>query len=154
MSSSEQHPRRAGIERRASPTTIWNSLSGSGRRTGARRDGERGGNHFVDRFPAPLLALIVALLVLSIVDAVITLELIDSGCDEINPLMAYLLERGPFAFLVGKFLLTAAGLPLLVVFKNFSLFGSRLRVGHLIPVLVGLYFVLLAYQVVLLRSRV
>jgi hypothetical protein len=153
MSPDDRQERRERSERRKTPTTIWNSLSGSGSRRGLRRDDESAAAHFVDLFPAHLLALIVALLILSIVDAVITLELIDSGCDEINPLMACLLERGPMAFLVGKFLLTATGLPLLVVFKNFSLFGSRLRVGHLIPVFVILYVLLLSYQVALLQSR-
>ena len=153
MSADDDQDRREQSERRKAPTTIWNSLSGSGSRRGLRRGDERATAHFVDLFPAHLLALIVALLVLSIIDAVITLELIDSGGDEINPLMACLLERSPVAFLVGKFLLTAAGLPLLVVFKNFSLFGSRLRVGHLIPVFVALYLLLLSYQLVLLQSR-
>ena len=46
--------------------------------------------------------------------------------------MAHLLGRGHHAFLAGKYILTAAGLPFLVVFKNYRLFGTRFRVGYLV----------------------
>jgi hypothetical protein len=92
------------------------------------------------------LAMIVTLLVLSIVDGILTVELLDSHGEEVNPFMAYLLGRGPGAFFAGKYLLTAAGLPFLLVFKNYRLFGTRFRVGFLFPAFIGLYVALLFYQ--------
>ena len=44
------------------------------------------------------------------------------------------------------------GLPVLLVFKNYSLFGTRFRVGYLIPMFLGLYALLLVYQLSLLQS--
>ena len=54
------------------------------------------------------------------------------------------------AFLIGKYVLTAVGLPLLLIFKNHCLFGTRFRVGYLILVIVALYLVLIAYQTILI----
>ena len=95
--------------------------------------------------------MVVILLCLTIADGVLTLELLDINCVEANPLMERLLLQGPLAFLLGKYVLTSAGLPLLVVFKHHPMFGTRFRVGFLIPVFIGLYLILLFYQGALFR---
>lgn len=117
-----------------------------------RRGSEHLAPYFVDRFSRGTLAIIVLLLVLSIVDAVITLVLLEEGCEEVNPIMGFFLGYGPLAFLMGKYVLTVAGIPVLLVFQNFYLFGTRIRVGYLIPIFIFLYGVLIAYQFTLLRG--
>ena len=107
-----------------------------------RRAEEHRRPYFVDRFPPILLAFVLMLLVASIVDALLTIRLIEAGGDEINPLMGRLLTFGVLPFLLGKYVLTAVGLPLLVVFKNYYLFGTRFRVGYLFPVLLAMYVAL------------
>jgi Domain of unknown function (DUF5658) len=99
-----------------------------------------------------MLALVVALLALTITDGILTLELLSMDSEEANPFMRYLLHRGPLAFLLGKYLLTAFGLPVLVVCGNHPMFGSRFRVGFLLPVFIGLYVVLIAYQLTLFHA--
>lgn len=118
----------------------------------ARRAAEHRRPYFADRFPATLFALIVAMLILCVVDAVLTLELLPRGGAEFNPLMGCLLERGIRPFLIGKYVLTAAGMPLLLIFKNHYLFGTRFRVGYLIPIIVALYLGLIAYQTLLMAG--
>ena len=71
---------------------------------------------FVDRIDPPMFVLTVLLLVLTIVDGTVTLLLLGAGCEEINPAMGYLLRRGPLHFLLGKYALTTAGLPFLLIF--------------------------------------
>lgn len=142
---------RAMPDRRVEPTTLWSALTSGGRRTYMRRNSEHAQAYFVDRYSVGALALIVLLLALSITDAVITLILIGEGSEEINPVMGHLLRRGLLTFLVGKYVLTATGIPLLLVFKNFYLFGTRFRVGYLIPAFIFLYVVLISYQLCLLR---
>ncbi len=93
-----------------------------------------------------MLAMIVALLGLTILDGVLTLELIDLNSEEINPVMAHLLHHGEFAFLMGKYILTATGIPFLVVYQHYRLFRTRFRVGWLLPVFLGLYLILLYHQ--------
>ena len=90
--------------------------------------------------------MVVSLLCLTIADGILTLELLEIHCVEANPVMACLLDRGHLWFVIGKYVLTAAGLPLLVVCKNFRMFGTRFRVGFLIPTFVALYLVLIFYQ--------
>jgi hypothetical protein len=99
--------------------------------------------------PAALGAL---LLILSTVDAVATLVLLDAGCEEINPAMRLLLGHGTAAFLGGKLVLTALGSLVLVVFQARPLFRSPVRVIHALAILVGLYAVLNVYQATLLLA--
>ena len=96
------------------------------------------------------LAMIVSLLALTIVDGVLTIELLDTNSEEFNPFMAHLLFQGHSVFLVGKYILTAAGLPFLVAYKNYPMFRTRFRAGFVLPVIVGLYVVLVIYQLKLL----
>jgi hypothetical protein len=139
-------------DRRRRPTSPWDALRQRGRRVRARRDHERDLDHFVDRIDGRTFFLAVLLLVLTLTDGAITLLLLDAGCEEINPAMSYLLSRGPLYFLLGKYALTTAGLPFLLIFRHFTLFRTRLRVGHLLPVFVAMYLVLLGYQFALMQA--
>jgi hypothetical protein len=135
-----------GPDRRRRPTRPWDALRPRGRRIAPRRAEERQAPYYVDRFPRRVLALILALLLLTILDGLITLVLLKCGCQEANPAMRMLLEQGDRAFLLGKYALTVWGLPLLLIFQHHSLFRTRFRVRHLLPAFIMLYLALLAYQ--------
>lgn len=142
---------RRANDRRRRPTSPLDALRLNGRRRRPRRDEERRQPFFVDRFDASTLAMIVTLLGLTLVDGVLTLELIDLNSEEANPIMAHLLDRGDLVFLMGKYAMTAAGLPFLVVYQHYTLFRTRFRVGWLLPIFIAMYFVLLFHQLNLLR---
>jgi Domain of unknown function (DUF5658) len=146
MSHEQNRGERSAGDRRRRPTSPLDAVRGTGRRKAPRRTEERAVSFFVDRFDAMTLAMIVALLALTIADGVLTIELLDRATEEVNPFMAVLLGRSRQAFLVGKYILTAAGLPFLVVFKNHRLFGTRFRAGYLFPAFIGLYLILVSYQ--------
>jgi hypothetical protein len=150
LGASSQPGQRGSADRRRVPTGPMDAFRLSGRRQQVRRGAEREGPFFTDRFDPLILGFIVAVLVLCIVDGVLTIELLDVNSEEANPVMRFLLDRGHLPFLVGKYAITAAGLPFLVVYKNWPLFGTRFRAGFLLPVFLGLYLVLVAYQVHLL----
>lgn len=137
---------RRVTDRRKRPTSPLDALRLSGRRRGPRRRVEQLPPYFVDRFHPSILAMIVALLVLTLLDGVLTLELLDLNSEEANPIMAHLIRRGSLTFLMGKYVMTAAGLPFLVVYQHYPLFRTRFRVGWLLPIFIGLYFVLLFHQ--------
>ena len=137
-------------DRRKEPTPVWGAFPPAGQRMRARRAAEHSRAYFVDRFPASFLAMIIAVPILCVVDAVLTIELLHRGSEELNPLMGSLLARGVGPFLIGKYAMTAVGLPLLLIFKNHYLFGTRFRVGYLIPIIVAAYLVLIAYQTILI----
>jgi hypothetical protein len=152
MNRSPEQNRRLDADRRKGPTSFWGAFRSGGRRMRNRRADEHRQPYFVDRFPALALALVLALLAFTVVDGVITLHLIDADCQEINPLMVYLISKGPAQFIIGKYVLTATGLPLLLLFKNYFLFGTRLRIGYFIPIFVLLYVALTVYQIHLLHN--
>ncbi|HVC98348.1 MAG TPA: DUF5658 family protein [Pirellulales bacterium] len=152
MNSDPMAERRLGPDPRHEPTGIWDAVFSAGERMLNRRAVDRRLPYFVDRFPPTMMALILALLVLTVIDGVLTIELVDVDCQELNPLMCHFLTKGPLCFLFGKYVMTAAGLPVLLIFKNFPLFGTRFRVGYLVPVFVLLYAGLVGYQVQLLQQ--
>ena len=95
----------------------------------------------------------IALLLLTITDGVFTVLLLDADCEEFNPVMAYMLERGVHDFLVAKYVLTVTGTVFLLSLRTYPLFGTRFRVAHVLPVLVALYVLLLGYQAYLYGLR-
>jgi hypothetical protein len=144
--------RRTQPDRRLAPTSAWRALWPFGRRMKLRREAEHQHSYFVDRFSLTTFILVLLLLGATITDAVLTIWLIHAGAQEINPIMQHCLGRGVHVFLMVKYGLTAGGLPLLLVFQNHSLFGTRLRVRHLIPLILVLYAVLISYQIMLIHT--
>jgi len=142
--------RRGRPDRRQAPTDAWAALPPAGRRLRHRRAEEHQTPYFVDRFSQGTFILIMMLLLASMIDATLTVYLIEMGGDELNPVMDHLLDRGVMPFILGKYLLTVAGLPVLLIFQNHYLFQTRFRVRHLIPIAVALYGVLIVYQTVLI----
>lgn len=64
--------------------------------------------------------------------------------------MRTLLAWGPGPFLVGKLALTTAGVWGIVAVRGRRLFGTRLRVGHILLGLGGVYGLVAVYELVLL----
>ncbi len=83
-----------------------------------------------------LVAVILAMVILSVLDAFLTLELIHRGATEVNPVMAYYLSLGPLVFFSVKYFLTAASILLVLIYKNVRLFGTRFQVKMILPMLV------------------
>jgi hypothetical protein len=146
--------RRAETDRRREPTSVWAAFPPAGRRMKNRRAAEHSRPYFVDRFSPAMLMCVLAIVIASLVDAVLTGHILHHGGLEANPLMRCLLDRGLMTFVVGKYALTVVGLPVLLIFKNHYLFGTRLRVGHLLPLCVAMYVLLIGYQIILIENRV
>src|SRR6478735_1548397 len=94
---------RRAVDRRRRPTGPLDAFRLSGRRARVRRENDKGEIYFLDRFPARTMALVIAVLGMTLLDGVLTLELLDTNSEEINPLMRRLLEYGPLWFLLGKY---------------------------------------------------
>lgn len=148
----DDEPRTPRVgDRRRRPTRPWDAFLRPSRRRRHRRVEDHGPFAFIDRYDESLGLLILMLLVLTLTDGILTMILIDICCEEANPVMAVLIERGPMAFILGKYLMTAVCLPVLLVFQHHRMFGTRFRVRHLFPAFVALYLLLLGYQIHLLR---
>jgi len=134
-------------DRRRRDLPFWHPRRLHGRRRRARRLAEHDGPYLVDRAPWVTSALATVILVLTLADGALTVVLLDRGYEEANPFMRFLLDRSPAVFFVGKYVLTAAFLPVALVMNHYPLLGTRFRVGHLVPVVAALYLMLVAYQV-------
>jgi hypothetical protein len=117
-----------------------------GRRKALRRTEDKQRLKFVDEYSPALMGFIVLLLILSIIDGFMILYLLDHGVYEINPIMSFCLELGPWFFLASKFLLTCFGATCLLVVSNSHVFGDRIHVRDIFPAMLFLYLMVLAWN--------
>lgn len=120
------------------------------RRRGGRRAGENR-NCYVDWYEEPLLLFFsLAIVIMSSVDAVLTLVLLDIGkATELNPIMAALIEKGAVHFFQTKYILTSLAVSFLVIHKNFTLLGF-FKTTHLIFLLFSGFLLLITYELLML----
>lgn len=141
--------RRATEERRLSILgALWRG-SFARRRLGPRRGTDR---HPVitDWFQPQWLVTAIAILLLSAVDALFTLELVARGASETNPLMEPLVHGSGHGFALWKFSLTALGVITLTLLAKYRILGG-IAVGSLLYVVLCGYLVLTGYELWLLR---
>jgi hypothetical protein len=130
--------RRTRVDRRR--RVWWSVCYGSfnpRRRTPPRRFGESR-FHSLDWHAAHLLAVAIGIVLLCVLDAFLTIALLEGGAYEVNPIMAALIYRSVAAFAALKMGMTSAGVVLMV-------FLARYRFMRLLPVEWVLYGVLIAY---------
>ena len=123
-----------------------------GRRKSLRRviDGQR--NHAIlDWYNPSLLFFILATYVLSGIDAVLTITLLELGAaEEANPFMHFLLAEDVRLFAGVKALVTGVGLVWLTAFSNQFLF-NKLRVDRIVYALFAVYSLLVFHEIQLLQ---
>ena len=117
-----------------------------------RRDIRRGDEDdvvFLDWHHPWLFFLAVGTMLLSCVDAIMTLKLLDVGMIEANPFMAVLLGHGTAAFTASKMILTGTSI-LILVFLAKARFLNRFRTGLLLTIFFSFYCCLVCYEFVYL----
>lgn len=110
--------RRSGKDRRSQAGINIRTLLGSGQRKIIRRVEDNRKSFFVDRYNQRFFLFILAIVLLSVIDGILTLFLINHGAYETNPVMAYCLKAGPIAFIAVKYALTSLGVMILLIFRN------------------------------------
>jgi len=140
-------PARSGDDRRQRPTPMFSRYLLFGRRRRGRRDGERE-RIYVDRVGASVAAAFVAVCLLSVADAYLTLYELSRGATEANPIMRAALDLGSGGFVLVKTLMTVLGAAFLALHKTWRLGRACLAaavVGYLALMgwhLYGVLFVL------------
>ena len=94
-----------------------------------------------------LFFLAVGTMLLSSLDAFFTLQLLDRGFYEANPVMATIMGHGALAFLVSKTSLTAFGV-LTLVYLSRHRFLNRFRTGLILTTAFSFYACLVCYEFV------
>ena len=148
--SSGKNLRTAGDRRDFSWKTVVFGFARS-RRHATRRDGDAE-PVFTDWHHPWLFFLATGIMLMSSLDAFLTLRLIDRGAYEANPVMALVMDHGYTTFAVSKMLLTGFGV-LALVYLARAMFFNRLRTGLVLTSFFSLYAALICYEFVNLMAR-
>ncbi len=144
--------RRRGTDRRNNKKAQFKYFLVNGRREQARREEDRDRAYFFDRYNQKIFAAITAILMLSILDAFLTLVLIEKGSSELNPVMAYFLEHGPLPFIIAKYILTSFGVVALLFCKNVFLSPVNMYTRSLFSYVIFTFSAVILWQFFLLLS--
>jgi hypothetical protein len=133
--------------RRHSWRTVTYGLFGRhGRRRTVRRTGH---NYYLDWYHPKLVFTGIAVLLLSSLDALLTLILLSKGAYEANYFMALLLEIDHDVFIVTKVAITAFCVTFLLMHAHFHIL--RITSGkRMLQLMLPVYGLLIVYEVILL----
>ena len=143
-----QADRRRGLERRA--PSLCGFLVGSlrPRRRHGRRASDR--HSLIDWHEPHLLAMAVLIVLLSCMDAFLTLNILLKGGEELNPIMAWLLGKNLYLFTATKMTLTCLGVVILVATARARLFRV-FTVSKVLHWFLAGYLILIAYEWAILQ---
>ncbi len=109
-----------------------------GRRKTRRREEDKQRHFPLDLYSPRLLFVLLSILLLSCVDAYLTIALVEQNfVVEANPMMGFHLERGVLPFIINKFFLTAGSIIILCLFHNNNIARK------------GIIFILIVYTAVI-----
>ena len=148
------HDRRSQNDRRKQTGFSIRLLMGTGKRRTIRRQGDRDRHFFVDQYSPRFFFVILAIVLLSVTDGLLTLFLINHGAYETNPVMAYCLKFGPFAFIVVKYALTSMGVLILLIFRNIVLRKIKVGVHSIFYCVIGVFMAAVAWQFYLISKAI
>ena len=140
----KEFDKRTLKDRRKQPTPGLSRYTFFGRRRTLRRksDQQRGG--YVDRYSSSLFFFLVAIVGLNVLDALLTMMILDLKGWEANPAVRSVIDLYGTKFWIWKFSIVSVSLALLCL-------HSRFRLVKEIIIAVGcLYVIVVAYQVFLL----
>jgi len=142
---------RSDSERRSfSWRTVFFGFLRSRRRSSRRADEIE--SVFTDWYHPWLFFLATGTMILSVSDAFFTLQLLERGAIEMNPIMDAVIGTSTLMFAVTKLSLTAFGI-LVLVFLSRARFMNRLRTGVILTVFFSFYACLVCYEFVYLLSH-
>lgn len=124
---------RLGQDRRRRMLPPMRYLIAGGRRRQVRRSEDRERVVILDRYSPRLFGCIVGILFLSVLDALLTLYLMEHGSTELNPVMDYFLKKGPLVFTVAKYALTSVAVVIFLMVANTVVPRSNFRAKKLFP---------------------
>ena len=147
------HERRARADRRHRIWwSVWYGSFTPRRRAPPRREGDSR-FHSLDWHSSHLLAVAIGILLLSVLDAFLTMVLLQGGADEVNPVMASLIYRSVAMFAALKMGMTGAGVLLMVILARYR-FMRLLRVEWVLYGVLIAYVSLISYEVWMLEGSV
>ena len=143
---------RSGKDRRTKSGLNIRSFLFGGKRETIRRQGDKKRIFYVDHFSPWLFFIIVSILFLCVIDALLTLFLLNHGAYETNPVMAYFLKFGPFTFFTSKYLLTIIPVICLLMFRNTVVRVIKISARSMLYVIVVFYLAIVGWELYLIPN--
>jgi len=137
--------RRLGPDRRKTPTRPLSRYTFVGRRVNSRRTKESD-NYYVDRYKPHLLIIIILCALFCVADFYLTKNILEAGGSELNPLMAYLIEKNMLVVEITKYVVTFVALIFLLFHKNFRLLRA-IKVHLIIYLIFVIYLATLIFEI-------
>ena len=138
MKKNSNLERRSGQDRRKKHIPFLKLPFFRGKRKKLRRTEDSRQITVFDYYQPTLLITILIVLSLSLLDAALTLMLLEKGAVELNPVMHYYISLGPAIFVIVKYSITA--LALLIILVLHAIVSTRYRIGSLLLPFCGLAF--------------
>jgi hypothetical protein len=117
-----------------------------------RRQADANRIFYVDQFSPWIFAIIVAIIFLGVLDALLTLWFLNRGVYEVNPIMKYFLRIGPYPFFIFKNFLTVTSVLFLLIFRNVSIRGIRLKARSALYFIIMFYMGVVAWEIHLIST--
>jgi Domain of unknown function (DUF5658) len=155
--TSDQFVSDPSRERRNRPDRrrrFWWSLLYGGIHPRRRRPTRRAADgrfHALDWHATHLWAVSIGILILSVVDAFLTLRLMSAGAVEVNPFMALFVGGNVAVFAGLKMAITGVGVALMVLLAGYR-FMRVLRVDVILYCILMAYVILIGHEVGMLRQ--
>ena len=143
---------RSGKDRRTKSGFNIRSLLFGGKREKIRRKEDTKRIFYVDHYSTGLFFIIVSILFLSVIDALLTLSLLNLGAYETNFVMAYFLEFGPYTFFIFKYLITILSLICLLMCRNIVLRIIKIRARSVLYFIVVFYLAVVGWELYLISN--
>ncbi len=146
--------RRSGRDRRRNMLPGLRYMWGQGRRLNLRRKSDRSRPAILDRYTEGMFAGIIGVLSLSLLDAALTLLLINNGAVELNPVMAYFLSHGQVAFIGAKYLFTSASVLLVLLCSHVFIKRPGIYLRSLLNLFMGCFALVIVWELILMYRYV
>ena len=116
----ENFERRETNDRRKNPTPGLSRYSFFGRRRVLRREADQDRGGYIDRYSPGLFFLLLLIVALNILDAFLTIIILDHGGWEVNPFVRSVIELYGERFWAWKFAIVSIALILLCIHSKFK----------------------------------
>ena len=152
LNNSQSLERRSGYDRRNQDMRVLNNLWLTGKRAHVRRREDRLKLHWIDRHSPKTTAAVLSIMMLSVLDALFTLDLIHRGAVELNPVMAYYLDYSPLIFFWVKYILTWSAVLIILLTKNMYLLKTNFQVKFLFIIIPIPFLLVIHWELYLLLT--
>jgi len=140
---------RSGQDRRHQ-NSLFKKLFSRKLRESTRRAEDRNGIIVFDRYKPSLVISIIIVLILSLLDALLTLILLSQGAKELNPVMQFYINYGAREFIYAKYGLTAVPMLIVLFAKEALVSRYRIDIGVLFHIFGAFFGLVIAWELYLL----